>query len=131
MTDLWAEPAHKMLAALESRAVSCEELVRQCAARMAVVNPTLNAVVVDCADAALDEARAVDAARTRGKALGPLAGLPFTAKLDYDVAGQATSQGSTLLQDAVATADGPMIRRMRDAGAVLIGRTNEPDLGIA
>jgi amidase len=120
-----------MLDALASGSVSSEELVLDCLARTAAVNPTLNAIVVECADNALDQARAVDSARARGQALGPLAGLPFTAKLDYDVAGQATSQGSVLLKDLVTTTDSPMIARMRAAGAVLIGRTNEPDFGVA
>jgi len=131
MADLWSEPAHQMLGALASREVSSVELVQQCLARVAALNAEVNAVVVLDNEAALRAARASDAARAGGQRLGPLAGLPFTAKLDYDVAGQATSQGSVLLKDAIATADGPMVRRMRaGAGAVLIGRTNEPDFGV-
>lgn len=130
MTDLWRAPAHQMLDALSTGAVTSEELVGQCLARIHAVNPAVNAVVVDNTVAALAEARGVDAARARGDALGPLAGLPFTAKLDYDVAGQATSQGTIVRRDAVADADGPMIGRMRAAGAVLIGRTNQSDFGI-
>src|SRR5262245_13744061 len=119
-----------MLDALGSGEATSEELVRQCLARVAAVNTEVNAVVVHGAEAALDGARAIDRARADGQRLGPLAGLPFTVKLDYDVAGQATSQGSVLIKDAVVSADGPMVRRMRDAGAVLLGRTNEPDFGV-
>ncbi|MFD9330341.1 amidase [Streptomyces sp. NPDC060065] len=130
MTRPWAASAHQMLDELRSGRISAVELVRECLDRITQVNPALNAVVVLDADAALAQAREVDDARARGGPVGPLAGLPYTAKLDYDVEGQATSQGATILKDEVAAHDGPMIRRMRQAGAVLLGRTNEPDLGI-
>ncbi|WP_030661829.1 amidase [Streptomyces cellulosae] len=130
MTDLWALPAHEMVNRLRSGQVTSVDLVEACLGRIAVVNPALNAVVVMDEKQSLRAARQVDDARARGEVVGPLAGLPYTAKLDFDVEGQATSEGSSVLQDAVATADGPMIARMRGAGAVLLGRTNEPDFGI-
>src|SRR4051794_18509726 len=122
MNVSWASPAHLMLAALDRGDVTSVDLVEQCLDRIEQVNPALNAVVV-WDETALTRARGVDDARARGEAVGPLAGLPFTAKLDYDVAGQATSQGSVLSKDAIAQTDGPLIKRMRGAGAVLIGRT--------
>ena len=130
MSQLWKLTAHEMLTGLEAREFSSRELVDSCLTRIDEVNPTVNAIAEVCADDARTRAKAIDAARVAGLELPQLAGLPYTAKLDYDVAGQATSQGTIARKDAIADHDSPMIERVRAAGAILLGRTNQSDFGI-
>ena len=74
---------------------------------------------------ALREARESDAARAKGSASQPLAGLPISVKDLFDIAGEVTTAGSRVLADsAPATADAPVITRLRRAGAVIVGKTN-------
>lgn len=76
-------------------------------------------------DAALAAADAVDARRRRGEALPPLAGIPISVKDLFDEAGVVTRSGSTVLADAPpAERDSAVVRRLRDAGAIVVGRTN-------
>src|SRR5436305_1477275 len=76
-------------------------------------------------DAAIEVARAADAADRAGKPLHPLAGLPVSVKDLYDIAGEVTRAASAARQDAApATADATVVARLRAAGAALIGRTN-------
>ncbi|WP_407310493.1 amidase [Pseudomonas sp. nanlin1] len=77
------------------------------------------------ADGARQAARASDLARAAGYVPSPLAGLPVSIKDLFDVAGQVTAAGSTLLADSPAAAlDAPVVQRLRNAGAILVGRTN-------
>ncbi len=87
----------------------------------------LNALVVMNPDA-LDEARASDRRRAEGKVLGPLDGIPYTAKNSYKVRGLTVAAGSPAFADLVATDDAFAIQRLRGAGAVLIGLTNMPPM---
>lgn len=96
-------------------------------ARIAVIekrNPLLNAVVAKRYDAAREEARAVDRARERGAALGPLAGVPVTIKEALDVAGLASTSGAPARASHVAKADDAAVARLRAAGAIVLGKTN-------
>src|SRR5262249_16476922 len=95
--------------------------------RIAERNPQLNAVV------SLDEERAragaadADAVTARGEALGPLHGLPFAFKDTHDVAGWRTTYGSPPLAEHVPDIDELVVQRIRNAGAVTIGKTNVPE----
>ena len=86
-----------------------------------------NAVVEDLSGPALARADALDAARARGEAVGPLHGVPITIKINVDQAGHATSNGLPVLKDAIAQDDAPVVRNLCNAGAVVIGRTNTPE----
>lgn len=99
-------------------------------ARVAEVNPTVNAIVRVLADEAREAADAADRAVAAGGPVGPLHGVPFTVKENIDLAGTATTQGLSVLADAVADRDAPTVERMRAAGAIPFGRTNLPDLGL-
>jgi Asp-tRNA(Asn)/Glu-tRNA(Gln) amidotransferase A subunit family amidase len=77
---------------------------------------------------ALERARALDKARASGAAPGPLHGLAVTIKINVDQAGQATSNGMDALKDHIAREDAPVVRNLQAAGAVVIGRTNTPEL---
>ncbi|MEX5261175.1 amidase [Kocuria sp. CPCC 205263] len=117
-------------AALETGRTTSEELVTAYLARIAAYDrsgPGLNAVVVDNPEA-LAEARASDARRARGAVLGPLDGIPYTAKDSYRVRGLTVAAGSPAFEHLVAQQDAFTIGRLRAAGAVLLGLTNMPPM---
>ena len=91
---------------------------------IAVHQPRTNAFTVVHADAARADARRADDERANGIDRGPLHGLPISLKDLIDVRGQVTSAGSRVLRDRVADADAPLVTRLREAGAIVIGRTN-------
>ncbi|MFN3954840.1 MAG: amidase [Pararhodobacter sp.] len=127
-TPLWQLSASELTAHTRTGAVSAEAAVASALERMQAVNPALNAVVVNTGDAALERARALDKARAAGVAAGPLHGVPVTIKINVDQEGQATSNGLVALKDLVAPGDAPVVRNLQEAGAVVIGRTNTPEL---
>jgi amidase len=102
------------------------EVVEACLARIAEVNPRINAVV-RLADDALDRARAADAARVRGDAIGPLHGVPFTIKDSLDTAGVVTTAGTIGWAARVPERDATVVARLRAAGGILLGKTNTPE----
>ena len=89
--------------------------------------PALNAVIVDNPEA-LDEARASDARRASGAALGPLDGIPYIAKDSYMVRGLTVASGSPAFADLVAQHDAFTVERLRAAGAICLGLTNMPPM---
>ena len=116
--------------ALEGGEVTSEELVRQYLQRIETYDSSgirLNALVVMNPDA-LAEARASDKRRAEGTALGPLDGIPYTAKDSYQVRGLTVAAGSPAFKDLVAQRDAFTIERLRAGGAVLIGLTNMPPM---
>ncbi|MGW9402760.1 amidase [Arthrobacter sp. NPDC055585] len=116
--------------ALESGKTTSEELVAAYQARIEAYDrsgPMLNSVVVENPEV-LAEARASDARRARGETLGPLDGIPYTAKNSFKVRGLTVAAGSPAFADLVAQEDAFTIGRLREAGAVLIGLTNMPPM---
>ena len=118
--------------ALESGRTTAVELVQAYLARIEAYDgldtPTaLNAVVVSNPDA-LKEAEASDARRARGETLGPLDGIPYTAKDSYLVKGLTAASGSPAFKDLVAYRDAFTIERLRAAGAICLGKTNMPPM---
>jgi aspartyl-tRNA(Asn)/glutamyl-tRNA(Gln) amidotransferase subunit A len=100
------------------------ERVEAALAAIAIHNAGTNAFITVDADGARAQARQADAERARGIDRGPLHGVPISIKDLIDIAGQATTAGSLVLADNLATTDAPVITRLREAGAVLIGKTN-------
>ncbi|MDR8018909.1 amidase [Nesterenkonia aerolata] len=120
----------QLRAALEEGRVTSEELVRAYQARIAAYDrtgPQLNAVVVEDPDA-LAAARASDARRARGETLGPLDGIPYTAKDSFMARGLTVAAGSPAFADLVAQRDSFTVGRLRAGGAVLLGLTNMPPM---
>ncbi|MCO2295272.1 amidase [Pseudomonas aeruginosa] len=118
--------------ALESGRTTAVELVQAYLARIdaydAPGTPTaLHAVVVRNPDA-LAEAQASDARRARGEPLGPLDGIPYTAKDSYLVKGLTAASGSPAFKDLVAQRDAFTVERLRAAGAICLGKTNMPPM---
>jgi amidase len=106
--------------------VSSRELVEMYLARIARYEPALNAFRVVFAERALLEAAQADSRRSAG-ALRPLLGVPIAVKDDIDVAGELTAWG-TNARDTAAAADAEVVRRLREAGALIIGKTNVPEM---
>lgn len=125
--ELWRRGAGELAQLIASREVSSREVVDAHLERIEAVNGHLNAIVVTLAEEARAAADAADAVTERR---GPLHGVPFTVKENIDVAGTATTSGVPALAEAVSPIDAPQVERLRAAGAIPIGRTNLPDLGL-
>jgi len=108
--------------------VSAHEVVDAHIHRIEEVNPRLNAVVIPLFEQARKEAEAADAAQHRGDPLGPLHGVPITIKEQFLVKGTATTFGLPHQKNHRATEDGPLVKRLRDAGAIILGKTNTAQL---
>jgi Asp-tRNA(Asn)/Glu-tRNA(Gln) amidotransferase A subunit family amidase len=124
VSELVKRTATWMARAVRDGEISAVELLDAHAERVEQRNGEVNAIVLPRLEAARAEAEAADAARSRGDALGPLLGVPFTVKEIVDVAGMPTTNGSRLLAGRIAREDSELVRRARDAGAILLGKTN-------
>lgn len=111
------------------RTVTARELVEHSLARIAALDPQLNAFAIVRAREARAEADALDAALASGAAPGPLAGVPVAIKDENDVAGLPTAYGGGAVTRPAA-ADSEVVRRLRAAGAIVIGKTRMPEFGI-
>ena len=129
MTDLVRTSAVELARMIARRDVSARELLDACLARIDAVNAQLNAIVTLVPEIAYERATAADRAVALGRDLGPLHGLPVAHKDLELTAGVRTTMGSPLFADFVPEEDGLIARRMRAAGAVLIGKTNTPEFG--
>src|ERR687894_638997 len=110
--------------ALRRRELSSRELTEMLLTRIDSVNPELNAVVELRREAALQEAAADDEATARGDDVGPLHGLPMTIKDSFNVAGLHTTWGNPAFKEFVSDRDATVARRLKRAGAIIIGKTN-------
>lgn len=126
-SDIWRLSATDLTALTRSGELSAENAVQSAIDRMHQVNPDLNAVVEDLSAEALDRARHLDAARTKGAPIGPLHGVPVTIKVNVDQKGHATTNGVVALKDVIAPDDAPVVSNLQKAGAIVIGRTNTPE----
>ncbi|MFB9266428.1 amidase family protein [Bradyrhizobium erythrophlei] len=126
MQDLWRLPATELASLIKSKKVSAKEAAEAGLARLDAVNPKINAVVDHRPADVLAQAAAVDAAIARSEAVGALAGVPITIKVNVDQEGFATTNGLKLQRDVIAKVDNPVVANLRKAGAVILGRTNCP-----
>ena len=128
--DLWSRSAVELAAMIRARGVSCVEVTESVLGRIARHNGRINAIVADCSDEALRSAERKDREADSGAALGPLHGVPVTIKENIDVAGQATPNGLPAYADLIAPDHSPVTRNLLDAGAIIVGRTNTPELSM-
>lgn len=123
--------AKMMAQAVRRGDISAEALVAAHFERIDAVNPRLNAVVQLDRDNARETARAMDLRRAAGAALPPLAGVPFTVKDSFDTAGIVSTAGTTGRRNHRPERDATVVKRLRQAGAVLLGKTNTPELTLS
>ncbi len=126
MTEIWEMTASQIAADVRAKRLSAVEVTDAHLARLAKVNPAINAVVQEFPEEALDAARQVDAALARGEDPGPLCGVPVTIKVNVDQKGHATTNGLRLQSGLIATEDSPVVSNIRKAGGIIVGRTNTP-----
>ncbi|MCW2241457.1 amidase [Azospirillum canadense] len=107
-------------------AVTSVDLVEACRAAVRETNGTINALVLSDFERARTVAEERDRERRAGRIRGPLHGIPFTIKESFDVAGWPTTCGNPAFRDNVARRDATVVRRLAEAGAVLLGKTNVP-----
>lgn len=131
MFDLIYASVVQLAKAIHDREISSVEVVQACLNRIEAVNPKLNAVVQLRGDEALDEARLADEALARGERTGVLHGIPMTIKDSLDTAGVITTGGTLGRKSFMPERDATVVTRVKNAGAILLGKTNTPELTIA
>jgi aspartyl-tRNA(Asn)/glutamyl-tRNA(Gln) amidotransferase subunit A len=109
---------------IRDRSISPVELTHECLDRINALNPALNAYITVTAESALEQARIAEREIYRGNYLGCLHGIPIGIKDNIDVAGVRTTAGSAQFRDRVPTEDAQVIRRLRCAGAIILGKQN-------
>ena len=128
--EFFFSDATELAERIRSKDVSPVEVVQAHLDRIDSVNPIINAVVVPN-DSAFNQARAAERAVMNGEPLGPLHGVPFSVKEVFDTQGIRSTRGSLLYADRVPDADATAARRLKDAGAIVIGKTNCPEFALA
>jgi amidase len=123
--------ASTLAKAIRTGALTSEEVVAAHIERIRTVNPTLNAVVQLSPETALTQARHADAALARGECSGPLHGVPITVKDNLATAGIVSTAGIPAFGTYVPSRDATVVARLRAAGAIVMGKTNMPELGLA
>ncbi len=114
---------------IRRKEVSPVEVVRAVLERAGRLQPELNCLITVCADEALAAARAAEQAVMAGQALGPLHGIPFTVKDIVNTRGVRTTFGAVPMRDNVPAEDAVAVGRLRDQGAILVGKTTSPEFG--
>ena len=128
ITDL---DAHALSHAIHAKTVSCREVMQATLARIAEVNPGVNAIVsLQDGDDLLRQADARDAQLERGESMGWLHGMPQAIKDAAETKGIPSTLGSPLLADHIPQHDALMVERMKVAGCIVIGKTNTPEFGL-
>ncbi|MCA9858790.1 MAG: amidase, partial [Thermomicrobiales bacterium] len=116
---------------IHKKDVSAREVMEAHLAQIEKVNPQVNAIVsmLD-PDEAIEHAVGKDRALASGAEVGPMHGFPHAVKDLCDAAGFPTTQGSLLFKDNIATQDALIVERVRQAGGIVIGKTNVPEFGL-
>jgi amidase len=125
-SDWVAAPARSLADDIRTGRRSSVEVVSAVLDRIDAVDPRLNAVV-QRVDGVLEAARRSDAVLARSGPTGPLHGLPFTIKDSFDTAGTVTTAGTIGWRERIPQRDATVVTRLREAGAILVGKTNTPE----
>ena len=130
MTPLWQLSAVDQAAGIREGTFTATALVESSLARVAEKNPELNAIVDPLDEQALESAEKADAKVAKGEQLGPLHGVPVTVKVNVDTEGRATTNGMEVFRDFIAPGNSPIVQNLLNAGAIIIGRTNTPEMSM-
>ena len=128
LSTLWKQSAASLSRLIAAGDVSSEEVTRAHLDRIDQVDRRVRAFTVVLRAEATAAARRADEERRRGEVRGPLHGLPFSVKESLDVAGQASTLGVPSRRETVSTHDSAIVRMIREAGGVIVGRTNVSQL---
>src|SRR5258708_10654589 len=131
MDELVYTSATSLAQAIRDKRVSSQEVVEAYIHRIEAVHPQLNAVVQLTADTALTQARQADVALARGEIKGPLHGVPINIKDSFDTEGVISTAGTKGRVSYVPQQDATAVARMHAAGAILLVKTNLPELSLA
>ncbi|MEI8381512.1 MAG: amidase [Planctomycetota bacterium] len=126
--ELFRASAHQLAILILRKKASSLEVVNACLEQIERVNPRINAVVTLIAQEARATARLADQALARGDVIGPLHGVPMTIKDSLDTAGVVTTAGTSGRKTCVPKQDATVVKRLKAAGAILLGKTNTPEL---
>jgi len=127
-TQLWQLSATDLAARIKKREISAREAALDALARLDAVNPAINAIVECQPEDVLKQADRVDAVLARGEDPGMLAGVPVTTKDMSDQVGYRMTNGLVALKDLVASESTPSVDNLIKAGAVVVGRSNNPSM---
>jgi Asp-tRNA(Asn)/Glu-tRNA(Gln) amidotransferase A subunit family amidase len=130
MNELNFQPAAKLAELIRSKEVSPVEVVEAHIRRIEEVNPKLNAFVATTFDSAREAARLSEQRVARGEAVGLMEGVPVSIKDTIDVAGVRTVSGTRLRETFVPERDAPVVAKLKRAGAIILGKTNVPELAM-
>ena len=124
-------PAHVLSERIHSKEISCVEVLNAYLSRIQLLNPKFNAIVnlVDPSEL-LKIAQLRDTQLSRGESMGWMHGMPIAIKDLSSTAGIKTTQGSPIYKDFIPKTDALMVQRIKEAGAILIGKTNTPEFGL-
>ena len=122
-------PATDLAAAIRRRLVSPVEVTRAALDRIHRAQPVLNAFITVAEDAAMAQASEAEAALMRGAAVGPLHGVPIAVKDLVPTEGLRTTWGSLIFKDHVPATDATVVTRLKQAGAIIVGKTTTPEFG--
>ena len=128
--DLAFTPAWRQAELIADRKVSPVELVRLYLDRIERIDPTVHAFITVAADQAIEEARQAEAQVMLGGSLAPLHGVPVSLKDIESTRGIRTTMGSLVFKDTVPDRDSVVAERVRAAGAIIVGKTNTPEIAI-
>ena len=128
--ELWQLSACELAEGIREKKFLVEEVINSVISRIDEHNPQLNAIVADYREEALIAAREADRAISSGEKTGELHGVPVTIKTNVDVEGKPTPNGLPAFADLIAPADAPIVSNLKKSGAIIIGRTNTPELSM-
>jgi amidase len=128
--ELWRLPATDLAHLIRTRQVSAREAAQAALQRLDAVNPQINAIVAHSPALVLEQADRLDKRLAQGEDPGPLAGVPVSVKINTDMAGFPTTNGTRLQKDWIAKVNSPAVENMVRAGAVLLGRSNSPTFAL-
>jgi fatty acid amide hydrolase len=122
--ELTSMSATELAQKIKSGEISATETVEAHIHRIDEINPSLNAVVIPLFQEALEQARVADKTLAQKEPVGPLHGVPITIKEQFHVAGTQTTLGLKTQVGKIASKDGPLVAKLRKAGAIILGKTN-------
>src|ERR1700730_4155595 len=128
-SDVCSLTAVEMAGLIRRKELSAREVMSAHLRQIERVNPEVNAIVTLAAERAMENARCADEAQARGADIGSLHGLPVVHKDLFETAGMRTTFGSPLFKDHVPQQDAIPVARIKQAGAIAVGKTNTPEFG--